>query len=365
MANCHQSFSEFNQVIRLTENRRNTLMVARDNLRNRVQLSFESKRNELPSVTELQFQTQGSFVMDTIINPIEEEYDLDDGIYFIGHLPRAARPKPKKFHDFVLYSILNWNSQVEEVRDKDTCIRVRYKGGYELLLEKKLIDRIQNRFHIDLPIYYTTTKRSPDLAHLKNDWMTSDPIAFINWFEGKVNSGFKEAFLYEKKTFLAEYRQWRDRIRQEDAQLRRLVRYLKAWADFQRTLRNEMPCGIILTILVADNFVISERDDVALQGTLAKILAKLEEDFCCFRPTPPTSDDLFKGYEHKEIFMTQLRAFTTSARHAINETNPKRACGKWHIHFGNRFSCVNMPDIEENAAIATKPAVITTNAKSA
>lgn len=365
MANCHQSFNEFNQVIRLTENRRSTLIAARNDLRNRVQLSFDSRRNELPSVTELQFQTQGSFVMDTIINPIQDEYDLDDGIYFIGHLPRASRPKPQMFHDFVLLSILNWSNQVEEVKDKDTCVRVRYKGGYELILERKLIDQIQNRFHIDLPIYYTTTKRSPDLAHLKNGWMTSDPIAFINWFEAKVNSGFKEVFLYEKKAFLAEYRQWRDRIRQDDAQLRRLVRYLKAWADFQRTLGHAMPCGIILTILVAQNFVISERDDVALQRTLIMILARLEEKFCCYRPTPPTNEDLFEGYEYEEIFMTRLRAFTASARQAINETNPKRACGKWQIHFGSRFSCVNMPDIEENASTSTKPAIITTNAKSA
>ncbi|WP_149244314.1 CBASS cGAMP synthase [Dyadobacter sp. 32] len=365
MANCHQSFNEFNQVIRLTENRRNTLIAARDSLRQRVQVSFDGKKNELPAVTELQFQTQGSFVMDTIINPIAEEYDLDDGIYFIGHLPRSSRPKTKVFHDFVYYSILNWNNQVEEVTDKDTCVRVRYKGGYELLLEMKLVDKIQNRFHIDLPIYYTTTKRSPDLAHLKAGWMTSDPIAFINWFEGKVNSGFKEAFLYEKKAFLNEYRQWRDRIRQEDAQLRRMVRYLKAWADYQRTLGREMPCGIILTILVAENFVGSDRDDIALQATLGKILAKLEEKFCCFRPTPPTTDDLFEGYEHEDIFMERLRAFTASARQAINETNPKRACGKWQLHFGNRFSCVNMPDIEENATTYSKPAIIATNAKSA
>lgn len=365
MANCHQSFNEFNQVIRLTENRRNTLIAARDNLRNRVQLSFDSRRDELPSIIDLQFQTQGSFVMDTIINPIREEYDLDDGIYFIGHLQRAARPKPKLFHDFVLSSILNWSYQVEDVKDKDTCVRVSYKGGYELILESKLVDKIQNRFHIDLPIYYTTTKRSPDLAHLKNGWMTSDPIAFINWFEGKVNSGFKEAFLYEKKAFLAEYHQWRDRIRKDDAQLRRLVRYLKAWADFQRTLGHEMPCGIILTILVAENFVVSERDDVALQGTLIKILANLEEEFCCYRPTAPINEDLFEGYEDKEIFMTRLRAFTSSARQAINETNPKRACGKWQIHFGNRFSCLNTPDIEENASTFVKPAIITTSAKSA
>lgn len=365
MANCDQSFHEFNQVIRLTEKRRSTLIEARNSLRGRVQLSFDSKKSQFPSVTELEFQSQGSFVMDTIINPIEEEYDLDDGIYFIGNLSRAARPTPKVFHDFVYHSILNWSSQVEEVRDKDTCVRVRYKGGYELMLEMKLVDKIQNRFHIDLPMYYTTTKRSPDLAHLKAGWMTSDPIALINWFEGKVNSGFKEAFLYEKKAFLNEYRQWRDRIRQEDAQLRRMVRYFKAWADYQRTLGREMPCGIILTILVAENFVSSERDDIALQVTVGKILAKLEEKFCCFRPTPPITDDLFEGYEHKDIFMERLRAFTASARQAVNETNPRRACGKWQLHFGSRFSCVNMPDIEENASTSAKPAVIAANAKSA
>lgn len=362
MANCHQSFQEFNQVIRLTEDRRRTLLTARDSLRTRVETSFNAIKESLPSVTELQFQTQGSFIMDTIINPVKEEYDLDDGIYFIGSLPRSRRPEPKVFHDFVFASIAKFDNQIEEVTDRDTCVRVRYREGFKLIVENRTVDTIQNRFHVDLPIYYTTTKRSPDLAHLKESWMTSDPIAFIKWFEDKVNSGFKEQFLYEKRQFLKEYQSWRDRIRQEDAQLRRVVRYFKAWANYQG---KEMPCGIILTILAAENFVADERDDVAYKETLVSTLAKLEDEFTCYRPTVPTTDDLFKDYEHEELFMTKLRALTAAARHAINETNPKRACGKWQMQLGSRFSCLNSLDIEEDATIFAKPAILTTNAKSA
>jgi len=362
MANCHQSFQEFNQVIKLTEQRRQTLIAARSNLRDRIERSFDIVRENLPSVHELKFQTQGSFIMDTIINPIKEDYDLDDGVYCIGPLPRTKRPATKVFHDLVLASLNASDNKIERVSDKDTCVRVMYRGGFSLLFENKTVDKIENSFHVDLPIYYATTKRSPDLAHLKENWMTSDPIAFIKWFEGKIDSGFKEQFLYEKRQNLNEYISWRDRIRKEDVQLRRIVRYLKAWADYQG---KEMPCGIILTILVAENFVNDLRDDISLKNTLAKIMENLEQKFACYRPTVPTNEDLFEGYEYKDLFMQKMRALTAASKLAINETNPKRACGKWQLQLGNRFLCTSAPDIEENATTFVNRVILTGNAKSA
>ena len=105
MADCHLLFQDFNQVIRLTDSRRQALLSARDDLRSRISSGFNSIRYDMPSVIEMEYQTQGSFIMDTIINPISEDYDLDDGVYFIGSNSRANRPAPKLFHDFVIKSI--------------------------------------------------------------------------------------------------------------------------------------------------------------------------------------------------------------------------------------------------------------------
>lgn len=361
MANCHSLFGIFNQVIRLTEERRYALIKARDDLRQRINNSFNTVQGKLPSVHELVFQTQGSFIMDTIINPISEDYDLDYGVYFIGNLSRSKRPPTKDFHSFVKDSIALNNPNVEKIIDKDTCVRALYKEGFNYLFENKS-NRLVKGFHIDLPMYYSSTKKSPDLAHLKKSWITSDPVEFIEWFENKVNSGFKSEFIYEKKLFSEQYEIWKENVRKQDAQLRRIVRYLKAWCDYKG---KEMPCGIILTILAVENYARNERDDISLKDTLVNMQVALQKEFVCKRPTTPVGDDLLEEYEHKDYFMKELSSFVDSAKQAINEGNQKRSCGKWQSSFGNRFSCSTARDYDENASSFTSPAIITSNAKSA
>jgi hypothetical protein len=365
MADCHYLFSNFNQIIRLTEERRHALMTARDDLKQRIISSFNSIKSQLPSVHGLEFQTQGSFIMDTIINPISEDYDLDYGVYFIGSLFRDQRPSTKTFHDFVKLSVESSNPYVLKVMDKDTCVRAMYKEGFSYLFENRS-NKLTKGFHIDLPMYYSTTKKSPDLAHLKKSWITSDPVEFIQWFEEKVKSGFKAEYIYERKLYSVQYDNWKENIRRQDAQLRRIVRYLKAWCDYRcNSNGTDMPCGIILTILAAENYVPNERDDISLRDTLIKIQTKLQSKFICMRPTTPTEDDLLKKYEHKTYFMGELSSFIDSAKQAINEGNEKRACGKWQSKFGNRFSCAMARDYDENASSFASPAIITGNAKSA
>ena len=361
MANCHNLFQSFNQVIKLTESRRHALLLARNNLRDRMGSSFENQKNKLPSVHQLSFQTQGSFVMDTIINPISEDYDLDDGVYFMGDLNRNQRPPTKLFHNFVEASVSSGNEAVQDVIDKDTCVRVRYKEGFRYLFENKSTN-LKFGFHVDLPIYYSTTKRSPDLAHLKKSWITSDPIEFIQWFEDIVKSNFRAEYLYERKLFSVKYDQWRDQMRKEDAQLRRIVRYLKAWCDNKG---KDMPCGIILTILAAENYQANERDDECLKDVLVKIKENLDKEFICKRPTTPKGDNLFEGYEHEEMFKRMLSLFVESAKQAINESNQKVSCAKWQSHFGNRFSCSGAIDQTTTGYKHSSPAIITSNAKSA
>lgn len=364
MANCHSLFSIFNQVIRLTEERRHALITARNDLRQRIINSFNNIKEQLPSVHELGFQSQGSFIMDTIINPITEDYDLDYGVYFIGSLSRTQRPPAKTFHDFVKLSIETNNPYVGKVIDKDTCVRALYKEGFNYVFENKS-NKLGKSFHVDLPMYYSTTKKHPDLAHLKKPWPVSDPVEFIEWFENKVNSGFKAEYIYERKLYSAQYDAWKENVRKQDAQLRRIVRYLKAWCNYKSQEVAEMPCGIILTILAAENYVSNERDDISLRDTLTKIQETLEREFVCKRPTTPKGEDLLEGYEHKADFMKALSSFVDSAKQAINEGNQKRACAKWQFQFGNRFSCATAQDYDENASSFTSPAIITSNAKSA
>jgi len=200
---------------------------------------------------------------------------------------------------------------------------------------------------------------------VKSELIVSNPVEFIAWFEEKVDSGFQKAFLYEREVMYEQYRRWSDDIRKTDAQLRRIVRYLKGWGD---NLRGEMPPGIILTILAAKNYKANKRDDSALRDTLVSIKKYLDNNgFKCPRPTIPNGEDLFKNYStaRKDYFKKTLENFVTSANQAINNENQREACIKWQKHLGERFPCHLAKNEIDGAKIYGASAVIGDTAKTA
>ena len=114
---------------------------------------------------------------------------------------------------------------------------------------------------------------------------------------------------------------------------------MKAWADVKKS---EMPCGIIMTILVAENFSLNQSDDVALRDTLVNIKKYLQQNgFRCPRPTSPVGEDLFASTSHKdmEYFKSALDSLIESANNAISSISEVDSCKEWSKHFGSRFPC--------------------------
>jgi hypothetical protein len=346
MANCNEIFIDFNKSIRLTDERRVLLREKRNDLRTRINGGYDIVKNIDKLNHEMEFQSQGSYVMDTIINPIDEEgqYDLDDGIYFIGSLARDNRPQPVTFHNWIIRSIEEGKSdnEIEEIKDKNTCVRVVYRGRNGDI-----------NYHIDLPLYYVIDVNNPDLADKKEWWHTSNPIEFIIWFENKIQSGFKKEFILESKLYSNEYDKWLNDIRKKDHQLRRIVRYLKAWGDF---INEDMPPGVVMTILAGENYVENERDDISLKDTLIKIRTWLvENDWKCPRPSTPKGEDLFKGYSIEKMnkFKNALNNFIEDAKQAVQNQNKRQSCVYWQNHLGNRFSCENVKDEKDYSSLAS------------
>jgi hypothetical protein len=319
MANCNILFQEYNREIKLDDVKRTELINVRNNLRTRVREGYSIVTKVFNHQHRLEFNSQGSFVMDTLIKPTREDYDLDDGIYFIGSMIEEQRPLPEEFHDWVKRSIDRGYDDIETITDKATCVRVAYKKG----------------FHVDLPIYYSENFESPYLANKEQGWILSNPIEFIAWFEDKIKSGFQKGFLYETRMF-AEYEKWSADIRKTDHQLRRIVRYLKSWGDLRR---EEMPCGLIMTILAANHYSPNDRDDIALKETLVNIYSSLTKDFRCKRPTTPIGEDILKSYKNKDAFLNYLFQFLENGKKALEEENHKKACIHWQKSLGDRFPC--------------------------
>lgn len=337
MANNHVQFIAFNQNIRLSDENRQILMAARESLRNRMKVAFAKLPEQDRLTHALEFQTQGSFVMDTIIRPYKDDFDLDDGVYFQGTLSKEKRATPQIFHDIIIKAIDKHN-EIENIIDKPTCVRIKYSTKYT---------KNNLGFHIDLPIYYAEHYETPELAHTENGWSESNPVEFIAWFEEKTKSGFKKEFLFESLKYAEPFEKWLSDVRKTDCQLRRIVRYLKAWADLKR---KEMPCGIIMSILAANNYVPNDRDDVSFRDTIVKIKQELDSNDCkCLRPTPKKGEDLFASIpiDNKQYFLSTLDSFIKSANQAINGKNPKESCFNWQKHFGDRFSCSTAIDESE------------------
>ena len=158
-----KSFEEFNGKIRLTKAKSNNLKNNRLILRNKVKEHFKKRGWDVPV-----FRSQGSFPLRTNLNPINEKYDLDDGVYFI--CPISERANADTYHGRVRAAVAGHTS---EIKDKNTCIRVVYKDGH----------------HIDLPVYWMEDEYSvPRLAHKSKGFVDSDPKAFGDWVNQNIRN---------------------------------------------------------------------------------------------------------------------------------------------------------------------------------
>lgn len=318
MADLNDTFVEFNDIIKLSSKRKEELRISRNAVREDIKDYF-NKNRELHTV---KFKGQGSFSMNTSILPLSGEYDVDDGVYIFGK--EEDKPTTSTAHSWIVKAVENRTDQ--NTIDKNTCVRVQYAKKY----------------HIDLPIYYKTTDSNnvffydsvdvPELAHKGKGWIESDPYAFKLWFE-------KEA--------------------KDKEQLKRIVRYLKAWTDNKHNLN--LPSGMIFTILAVNNYASNSRDDKAFLETLESIQKTIDDtrsswaSYVCKRPTVDKSENLLDKYSsetRKKNFLDALDALITSGRQAIELKSKKDACAKWQKHLGDRFPCSNIEEDDKELAKA-------------
>ena len=333
MANSHDTFIEFNDSIKLPPKKKDQLRTSRNAVRKDIEKYFEKNRDK----HTVKFKGQGSFAMNTTILPLSGEYDVDDGVYIFGK--EEDKPTTQTAHNWIFDAVKDRTSQT--TIDKNTCIRVQYKADY----------------HVDLPIYYKTSDNEneyffdsadiPELAHKTKGWIQSDPYEFKKWFDAKAK---------------------------DKSQLKRIVRYLKAWTDNKHYLN--LPSGLILTILAAEkNYVAVERDDEALLSTLKNIQKQIDDtrfygaSYVCKRPTVDKTENLLDKYSAdttKKNFLDALDSFIKSGDQALACKSKKDACAKWQKHLGDRFPCSTIVENDEDIAKSfSAPDQIKTDNKSA
>ncbi len=314
MADCHDLFEKFYGNVALSDGKKNNLKKARKALRDRIRNHFKEKRKEKAPF----FSGQGSFSMDTIVNPINGEYDIDDGVYLQNLDPDMSKwPSSETVHNWIYEAVDSHTDQ--KPQDKRTCIRVLYSR-----------EKGQD-YHVDLPIYGMKDKIAYLAEKGKSSWPESDPKAFIEWFEGNIKT--------------------------KGELLRRMVCYLKAWSDHNQK-QAPMLNGISLTIAAAEQLVSSQRDDQALVETVKRISSQIRNTKTIKKPVKPNENLLADwGQENITKLCDRLDIFANKGEKALNTDDKEEASLLWVAQFGNRFPKYEPPDDEDENSAPPKTTV--------
>lgn len=304
MANLHSEFITFHDRVALTSGKEESLRTARNAIRERIQKYFR----ENLKVTLPKFLGQGSYAMGTTVNQLDGEFDIDDGVY-LQHLDEnddREWPTPDTIHRWLVKATDGHTN--EKPLDKRACVRVRYVGQY----------------HVDLPSYGKLNGEYLLAEKGVKGWHRSDPLALTVWF--------------------------REQVKAQGDQLRRIVRYLKAWADFQSGRRGKMPSGLILTVLAAQNFRSDSRDDVSLAYTAAAISNAVYPIFCVYNPVDFTEELTARlTDEQKARFQDVVSDLAIRGAKAIDVDDRKESSKLWRSQLGDRF-----PNIEKTVNVGQK-----------
>lgn len=245
---CHSEMTGFHRDnVTLSNKQQGEMRTRRDAGRTRLENGLNEAKKHQPK----EVQSQGSYQMRTMVQDDDNDYDIDDGVYFasddlkddagVALSPFAARKR--------VCDALVWDGRLKhEATIKRNCVRQVYAEGY----------------HIDIPAYrIVTTKDENDepVEHYElasdDEWRRSDARAVTRWFNGIVG----ELNVGES----------------DGSQMRRITKLTKKFAR-RADWKNQTTSGICITKLVVDHFQNSaDRDDKALRETWKAIDKKLQK----------------------------------------------------------------------------------------
>lgn len=251
---------------------------------------------------------QGSYKYATLIKPVHfgERYDVDVGVYFEWDDEQHAEPTPKQLRDWVQAELLEYEKTCEELKNvevppKERCSRASYI----------------RQFHIDTPVYHLNTGSDVRrLACLSDKWEHSDPKKLYKWFKDAVSGDDRD-------------------------QLRRLVRYLKAWAAVSfDDAPDSRPTSVFLTVVATQayqdlwaNRLLGLADDDALVAVINKVHGRLFDNRKVANPVD-TSEDLNRmSSEAWDGFLPRLDALQGIAERADDAEDEASAALIWSEAF--------------------------------
>lgn len=286
-----KEFESFYKVIRIDKEKRKSLLSNKELLRTKIKNNFEKKDRTKPK-----FFIQGSMdtEVSTGINPLNEDYDIDDGVY-LQNINRESIT-PETAHKWVYDAV---DGHTKETKDKSKCVRVIYAN---------------NEKHVDLPIY-VEEDGIYYLAIKGKGWIENNPKKISKWFQ--------------------------DERKAKGHDFRKAVRYLKAWKDKRENDNSNLELfgGFQLSILASDYFPDSYDN---LEEMYFKLVDNINNNSWAYPSLDNpvnSSQNTLEYYSSVRIktFKDEFKKMYTQAKDAYEETDSSKKHTKWTKVFGDRF----------------------------
>lgn len=245
------------EKVTLPQKERDDMRDRRDSNRTRLESGLEKAGDPSPE----EFKSQGSYAMKAMVQYLDKNYDIDDGVYFdkrdlVG--PRGAEMTALEVRQMVRRA-LDDGSFKTPPKTHNNCVRVTYDAGY----------------NVDVPVYRRVitsgegTDQEESVYELAGtDWKRSDARDVTKWFEDE------------------NARQSPDET--NGRQLRRVTREIKKYARSRSSWDGQILGGFGITALVVECFEAnSDREDRALYDTMKAIRDRLERSLSIKHPVTP------------------------------------------------------------------------------
>ena len=324
MHNCSDDvLAHHDEEVTLPQAKRTNMRDRRDANRNRLKTGL--KKNEKPAPCE--FVKQGSYAMKTMVQHPNNDYDIDDGVYFnkeelVGD--RGAEMSGLQVRQMVRDALDDGSfKKAPEVRSN--CVRAYYAAGY----------------HVDLPAYRRVTVtdfRGNETYHhelASSEWKRSDARDVTDWFD-RENTGQSPDTTNGR-------------------QLRRLVRQIKKYARSRPSWSGQIFGGFGITALVVECYRANlSREDTALYDTMSAIRNRLKWNLTVKHPVTP-NEIITKG--DADARAKFLRDRLTEAIKALDplfdpNCSHKKALKCWDKVFSATFfSDRDVPEKDANAGL--------------
>ncbi|MFF0828706.1 nucleotidyltransferase [Brevibacillus sp. NPDC003359] len=336
MALCQTQFIGFHEAIKLKDENK-VLREKREIIEKRI------KENLPEEAKSYEVFNQGSYAMNTGIQPLDGDYDIDMGLFFDMSTEDATPIEAKQW----VYDAVK--DHTDDVTFKTPCITVKYTAGY----------------HVDITVYSVSNsdgklylaKGRKNSKEENKKWDESNPRDLVS----TINGHFTDA--------------------DDRKQFRRVVRYLKRWKDVHFSSVNGKPTGIALTSCVY-HWLSVQKDTDPFTGKstyrdLDAVINVIESMISRFNTVFELEEGEVKSYsrlsvdlpvepypelfvkmtnKQMETFKEKLEEFKTALRDAKSKADPVDAAEILQKQFGTDFPVPPRPTTgKRSMAVATIP----------